>query len=110
MLELDELVDLDKHRKDLIHNVKMSVYEWINENFPDELKRCRVKVEHYSILLMPVSRLDDDVIKCFEDDFSLTLVRLMESKVENFCDLDYIYPEGCFVDLKYVFKSSGGIY
>lgn len=106
MIEFDELQSLDTTRAELLKNIKHTIYNYLVKN--NLSNGVSVVVKNNGIILRCSNPLDDNVIKCFEDCFSLSLCKVTDTRVENFCKDDYY--TGFFRSVEYLFKSSGGFF
>ena len=105
MLKLDELSELDRNRYETITNIKHELYEYINMNHGTGMV---VNVKQNIITLKSNIDIDETFIKNFCQEFDLCLVMKKTVTVENY-DVDD-YPLGFSRSVKYLFKSSGGIF
>lgn len=108
MMGLDEISSIDSQRKILINQIKRELYDFIRN---EKICGCTIKsVKSDRIVLHSINELDEDVLKRFEDCFSLTLVRFSHSVTNNLFDSGTYYPLGITEEWFYIFRSSGGLY
>ena len=100
MLALDELQELDSHRKNLRNEITGELENWITVH---DLE-TNIKLKQYQILLISKTELSEEIIHDFEEDFQISLMKF--KKIEN----HNIYEGGSNCEYNYFFKSSGGIF
>lgn len=105
MYKLDELTELDNSRYETMKMIKDEIYNYINMK---KINGTTVNVKMNTIVLKSRTELENDFIKDFCRDYELCLAMKETVTVENY--YNDVYPLGFSSVVKYLFKSSGGIF